>query len=158
MSYRLPFRTVLSNGTTSNGNVNGSVTPETFIYQPMANQVLEINFVSGVFAGTGNISALTDFLVIPGLTNGIDLNLQTMGNQDFRPAVVKNNINLLQFLTTTFQERIIGNDSISTGTIQLVQPVILSGKFNDYYSYIVNDDLTGLDVVNIILAGSIYIG
>ena len=158
MTYRLPIRRALANGTNANGNVDGSVTPVDFILAPSAGEVIEIDFVTAIFAATGNLQSLTDFLTEPGLTNGIDINLQSMGNNDFRPGVLKNNINLLQFLASTFEERAIGNDTIYTGTVAVKQPVLLNGNMGDYYQYVVNDDLTGLSLVNLIIAGSIYIG
>ena len=157
MTSRIAFRSVVADNGNTNANVDGSVTPVTFSYHPPANEVVRIDNVSAVFASVGNIQSLNDFVTVPGLTNGITLDVQSIGVQDLRPGVIKNNINLLQFLTSTFEEKAIGSNTIYSGTVNLKQGIILRGFFNDYYSFIINDNLTGLSLVNVILTGDRFV-
>lgn len=129
-------------------NANGSVTNQNFRYVPSSN-IYYLESLSISIEDDGNAN-LTQFGVLPSLTNGLQLNIRSKG-QVFTVTNMKDNAMVLaRFDDTPFIERRTSGINTFTfirGTLTFKNRIVLDPALGDYIELKVRDDLSGLTLL-----------
>lgn len=159
MTAIYPARRFLMNGSSANMKVNGSVTPVEFTYAPPVSTLFTVHEIILNATGTGNITQpLTEFWNFPALTNGIETTLSINGVVIDQPGLIKSNFDLIQFIGSEFLGKTMGTRNIMRGGFPFMPTFTLNGSNGDYFTMIINDDLTfggHIEAMTVALRGSI---
>lgn len=130
-------------------NVNGSVTPQNFVYAPPSGQVWYVESVSIIFLDAGTPTA-QEFGNITSLTNGVRL-IATIDSVEYTICHVQNNGQLtLCFLPNNYAAGVGGgwldDQDAYAGSKVFHVPIRLNGTNGDKLTFRISDNLTGIDV------------
>ena len=136
----------LVNGSSRTMNVNGSVTPQNFLYTVPANTVYYLESISIIISDTGTPTA-AKFGDLAALTNGVRLQIKSSGTT-YDVYNFKTNGELTMFFNNVFIPPTAGwlNDTdLLVGTVKFEKPIKLNGANSDFVQFTIRDNLTGLN-------------
>ncbi len=149
----LAFRGFVTNGGSSNLNVNGSVTPVEFTITPPVGKTWYIHNISLVLED--NAINFTKFGGILALTNGVDFKVKQNGLLEELLTNIKNNGEFYTFANQVLLESsaidilvIQVNIKTNTGTT-----FKLINSTSDNFKVVINDDLTAINKFQIVVRG-----
>lgn len=136
------------NGSATNMNVNGSVTPQNFSIIPTASETYFLQKIRLVMLDAGD-HLPTTFAAIAALTNGLMFEVKSNGvtSTYFN---IQSNADLAAFfeVSSDATDLLTGgvlNGNLSFGfSINVVHPIMLSGDMGDFARFVVRDNLTAL--------------
>lgn len=137
----------LSNGFTTNMNVNGSVTPVNFDFTPASGETWYISSLATFLLDNGS-TLPRSFGVLTALTNGVEIRIRSEGTE-YLVATLHNNMEVqLVFKefpwipgTSGFNE----SSDIYCGQLFFPVPVKLQNSTADFIRIRIRDNLTGVD-------------
>lgn len=141
-------------GGSENMAVDGSVTPVVFDLSNETYTSIDVGTVNAYIEVGGNINSYTDFMSIPGLTNGCNFEFSTVGNTyDFE--LVKTNRDLLKIFSSlsSFVLREIGNNNHFRGSISIPIKGSIIRSDTGFAMVTIQDDLTALDYFTVSVQG-----
>ena len=136
----------LVNGASRLMNVNGSVTPQNFLYTVPADTVYYLESMSIIISDTGTPTA-AKFGDLAALTNGVRLQIKSSGTT-YDVYNFKTNGELTMFFNNVFIPPTAGwlNDTdLLVGTVKFEKPIKLNGASSDFVQFTIRDNLTGLN-------------
>lgn len=136
----------LVNGASRLMNVNGSVTPQNFLYTVPAGTVYYLESISIIISDTGTPTA-AKFGDLAALTNGVRLQIKSSGTT-YDVYNFKTNGELTMFFNNVFIPPTAGwlNDTdLLVGTVKFEKPIKLNGANSDFVQFTIRDNLTGLN-------------
>lgn len=134
------------NGASALMNVNGSVTPQNFLYTVPADTVYYLESISIIISDTGTPTA-AKFGDLVALTNGVRLQIKSSGTT-YDVYNFKTNGELTMFFNNVFIPPTAGwlNDTdLLVGTVKFEKPIKLNGANSDFVQFTIRDNLTGLN-------------
>lgn len=134
----------LVNGSSRTMNVNGSVTPQNFLYTVPSDTTYYLESISIIISDTGTTTA-AKFGDLAALTNGFRLRIKSSGTT-YDIYNFKTNGELTLVFNSMFVPPGAGwlNDSdLMIGTLRFNRPIKLVA--NDFVQFTVRDNLSGLD-------------
>lgn len=139
--------TLLLNGSTSNMNVNGSVTPVNFDFSPSSGETWFLNSITILIADPGTPD-INEFGAIGStLTNGVDFLIRSNGTE-YTIANFKNNAEITTFCSHTRNwDGALGwlNEvDALTGSIYFKYPMTVKYSTSDYIRFKIRDNLTNI--------------
>ena len=149
----IAFGGFITNGTSPDLNVDGSITPVEFTIAPPSGKIWYIHNISLVIED--NAINFTKFGGIPALTNGINFKIKQNGLSEELLANIKNNGEFYTFANQVLLDSAVIdilviqiNTKMNTGTT-----FKLINSQSDNFKVIVNDNLTSINKFQIILRG-----
>lgn len=136
----------LVNGASRLMNVNGSVTPQNFLYTVPNGTIYYLESISIIISDTGTPTA-AKFGDLVALTNGFRLQIKSSGTT-YDYYNFKTNGELSLVFNEVFVPPGAGwlNDSdLLIGTLRFKVPIKLNGTNSDFVQFTVRDNLSGLD-------------
>ena len=136
----------LVNGASRLMNVNGSVTPQNFLYTVPADTVYYLESISIIISETGTPTA-AKFGDLAALTDGVRLQIKSSGTT-YDVYNFKTNGELTMFFNNVFIPPTAGwlNDTdLLVGTVKFEKPIKLNGASSDFVQFTIRDNLTGLN-------------
>lgn len=159
MSRGYPYVGILKNGTATSFNVDGSVTPVEFSFEPLPGDIFSVYEIKLILSTQNKVDNLaTEFMNIPSLTNGIDVEVRISDGNYQSPGALKNNMDILSFFNSTYTEDLIGTFKIFDCKFPVSPPMVLDGSRGDFYKIRIRDNLTALRESRATLIGKLYRG
>lgn len=137
----------LKNGSSKQMNVDGSTTPQEFIYQPAAGEIWLMERMSMMMIDTGIMSG-ENFGAIPnGLVNGLDVVVKSKGIEYSVFEIFDNADLALQFdiKPIDISSGFLDNRDTFVGQRFFTKPMLLLGDEGDLVKVVVRDDLRDLE-------------
>lgn len=138
----------LLNGGSDNQAVNGSGTPQAFLFSPSPGEIAFVDRLNFFMNDTGT-TTITEYGNISGLSNGVLIAYQSLGVL-YTLFNMQNNMDI----TIMFGENLglpssggaflNSNDSV-IGTCGFQRPITLNGDDGDFFGMQIRDNLSGLD-------------
>jgi hypothetical protein len=134
----------------TNMNINGSVTPVTFSWEPNpAYGLIQIQKIKMVIVAD-NITNFFDFANRTALANGVDIIGETIEGQ-FPYATLKQNIDFVQYTTKggSSSFNLNGNNTQDIQVLELFASLPILKTDGLKYNVVINDDLTSLSYMKV---------
>lgn len=157
----IPGSSKLKNGGSADMTVNGATTSVTFSTGPTTtDEIWYLTRVGLAMDDSGN-SSRSDFgAIASGLTNGLRMDFVIDGTT-YTGSPIKTNSELIQRFESTFrgQSTAFINDANFVSAIAILQiPTILQESTSDEVRVVVQDNLTGLDHLEVTLFYDLVVG
>jgi len=149
----LSFSSFLENVGSSDMRVDGSGTPVTFTTAPPTGKIWYIHTIDVIIEDTG--MNFTKFGGLTALTNGVDFKVKQNGLSEAALATVNRNGDFYIFANDAFIESSTTDILVAHIRVQINTGTTMKliDSNSDSFSVVVNDNLTSLDVFQVLLRG-----